>query len=56
MTRKDWIRRGAGVLVGAAGAYLWFYFLGCATGGCSLRADPMLATGVGAVVGAMLVW
>lgn len=42
---------------GAAGAvlgYLYYYFVGCATGACPITANPVSATVYGLVLGLLL--
>ncbi len=43
-----------GVLVGAIGGYLYYYFVGCAGGSCAITANPMSSTAYGAVMGGLL--
>lgn len=48
------LRTIAGILAGAAGGYLYYYFVGCASGSCAITSDPLNSTLYGAVMGALL--
>ncbi|HOG00152.1 MAG TPA: DUF6132 family protein [Clostridia bacterium] len=38
-------------LLGAAGGYLYYRFVGCATGACPITSDPFVSTLYGGVLG-----
>ncbi|RPH34871.1 hypothetical protein EHM92_07270 [bacterium] len=42
------------VLLGAAGGYAYYYFVGCTTGTCPITSNPYISTGYGAVLGFVL--
>ncbi len=42
------------VLLGAAGGYAYYHFVGCASGTCPITSNPYISTGYGAVVGFVL--
>ena len=44
----------AGVIVGAIGGYLYYYFVGCASGTCAITSKPLNSTIYGAVLGGLL--
>ncbi len=44
----------AGVL-GAAGGFAYYYFVGCASGTCPITSNPLISTAYGALVGLLLV-
>ncbi len=44
----------AGVL-GAAGGFAYYYFIGCASGTCPITSNPFISTAYGALVGLLLV-
>ena len=43
-----------GVLVGAIGGYLYYHFVGCASGTCAITSKPLNSTLYGAMMGALL--
>ncbi|HNQ82715.1 MAG TPA: DUF6132 family protein [Bacteroidales bacterium] len=44
----------AGILTGAIGGYLYYYFVGCRTGTCPLTSNPWLTVVWGATVGYLI--
>lgn len=55
---KKWATRNwlylAGALVGAAGGYAYYHFIGCASGTCAITSKPFNSTIYFAVMGALL--
>lgn len=43
-----------GLIVGAIGGYLYYYFVGCANGTCSITSKPVNSTLYGAMMGGLL--
>ena len=43
----------AGVLIGAIGGYLYYTFVGCASGTCAITSSPIMSTLYGAVMGGL---
>lgn len=43
-----------GVIVGAIGGFLYFYFVGCASGTCAITSKPLNSTLYGAMMGGLL--
>jgi hypothetical protein len=43
-----------GAVIGAAGAYLYYLFVGCATGTCPITSNPWLISLWGAVMGYLI--
>ena len=41
-------------LVGSAGGWLYYRYVGCATGACAITSSPWLSTGFGCVLGSLL--
>ena len=41
-------------LVGSAGGWLYYRYVGCATGTCAVMSSPWLSTGFGCVLGSLL--
>lgn len=44
----------AGVLLGAVGGYLYYAFVGCASGTCAITSSPTISTLYGALMGGLL--
>ncbi len=42
------------VLLGAAGGYAYYHFVGCSTGTCPITSNPYIRTGYGALLGLVL--
>jgi hypothetical protein len=49
-----WLWRISPVLLGAAGGYLYYRFVGCKSGVCPITRNPWISTIYGAVIGALL--
>lgn len=43
-----------GVIIGAIGGYLYYHFVGCASGTCSITSKPVNSTLYGAMMGGLL--
>ncbi len=43
-----------GIAIGAIGGYLYYYFIGCASGTCAITSKPLNSTLYGAVMGSLL--
>jgi len=43
-----------GIIAGAIGGYLYYYFVGCASGTCAITSKPMNSTLYGAMMGGLL--
>ena len=43
-----------GIIVGAIGGYLYYHFVGCASGTCAITSKPLNSTLYGAMMGALL--
>ncbi len=44
-----------GVIAGAATGYLYYYFVGCASGTCAITSKPLNSSMYGAMMGGLLV-
>ena len=42
-----------GILMGALGGYLYFYFVGCDSGTCAITSKPINSTLYGALMGGL---
>lgn len=54
MTKKAIIITGIGIVVGAIAGYLYYYYIGCASGTCSITSKPLNSSLYGAVMGGLL--
>lgn len=43
-----------GALLGAAGGFAYYYFVGCSTGTCPIKSNPYTMTAYGALMGYLL--
>ena len=42
-----------GIIIGAAGGFAYYYFVGCASGTCSISSSPINSTMYGALLGGL---
>ena len=54
MTKKAYILTGIGVIVGAISGYLYYKYVGCASGTCRITSKPINSTLYFALVGGLL--
>ncbi len=52
---KKWMIWVVGIVIGAAGGYLYWYHIGCVSGSCAITSSPVNSTLYGAVMGGLLV-
>ncbi len=52
MAAALWKRIGI-VTLGGVGGFLYYYFIGCASGTCPITSNPYVSTGYGAMMGAI---
>ncbi len=50
---KHWLKI-AGVLTGVLGGYLYYYYIGCVTGTCSITSNPYKMMFFGAIFGYLI--
>jgi len=43
-----------GILIGAVAGYLYYHFIGCASGSCAITSKPLNSMLYGALMGAVL--
>lgn len=43
-----------GIIAGAIGGYLYYYFVGCSNGTCAITSKPLNSTLYGAIFGGLL--
>ncbi|MBP6231414.1 MAG: hypothetical protein KA397_07180 [Paludibacteraceae bacterium] len=55
---KQWVKQNIlyiiGSIVGAIGGYIYWYFIGCDSGGCPITSSPYNSVIWGAIMGALL--
>ncbi|WP_269242839.1 DUF6132 family protein [Flavobacterium limnophilum] len=54
MTKKAIMITGIGIVVGAIAGYLYYYYVGCASGTCSITSKPLNSSLYGALMGGLL--
>lgn len=54
MYKKGIIITGIGIVVGAIMGYLYFFYVGCASGTCAITSKPLNSTLYGALMGGLL--
>ena len=54
MTKKAIIITGIGIIVGAIVGFLYYFYVGCASGTCAITSKPINSTLYGAITGGLL--
>jgi hypothetical protein len=54
MTRKAIVITSIGITIGAIAGYLYYHFVGCASGSCVITSKPINATLYGGLLGGLL--
>jgi uncharacterized membrane protein YedE/YeeE len=54
MTKNAILITGIGVVVGAIAGYLYYYYVGCASGSCAITSKPLNSTLYGAAMGGLV--
>jgi hypothetical protein len=54
MTRKSIIITSIGIILGAISGYLYYHFVGCASGSCAITSKPVNSTLYGGLMGGLL--
>jgi hypothetical protein len=54
MTKKAIGIMALGILMGGIAGYLYYYFVGCASGSCAITSRPLNSTLYGGVMGGLL--
>lgn len=52
---KNWMIWGLGIVIGAVSGYLYWYFVGCASGSCAITSSPVNSTLYGGLMGGLVV-
>ncbi len=53
MSKQRLIIIGAGVLLGALAGYLYYFYIGCASGSCAITSKPVNSTVYGMLMGGL---
>ena len=54
MTKKAIGIMALGILIGGIAGYLYYYFVGCASGSCAITSRPLNSTLYGGLMGGLL--
>lgn len=54
MNKKGILITGVGIAIGAIAGYLYYHFVGCATGSCNITSNPLNATLYGSLMGGLV--
>ena len=54
MTKKAILITGIGIVVGAIAGYLYYFYVGCVTGSCTITSKPLNSTLYGALMGGLV--
>ena len=54
MNKKTIIITGIGVVVGAIAGYVYYFYIGCASGTCAITSKPLNSTLYGGLMGGLL--
>jgi hypothetical protein len=54
MTRKAIIITSIGIVVGGIAGYLYYHFVGCASGSCAITSKPVNSSLYGSLLGGLL--
>ncbi|WP_396184734.1 DUF6132 family protein [Flavobacterium sp.] len=54
MTKKAIIITGIGIIVGAIAGFLYYFYVGCASGTCAITSKPFNSTLYGALMGGLV--
>jgi len=54
MNKKAILITGIGVVVGAVAGYLYYFYVGCASGTCAITSKPLNSTLYGGLMGGLI--
>ncbi len=52
--RPLWQRRAVFGIIGAAGGFAYYHYIGCSTGTCPITGNPFLSTAYGVLIGILI--
>ena len=53
---KRYIKMLSGLGGGALLGFLYYYYIGCASGSCAITSNPYISTAYGALMGLVFMW
>ena len=53
MTKKGYLITGIGVVIGLVSGYIYYYYVGCASGTCTITSKPSNCTLYGGLMGGL---
>ncbi|MCF7825050.1 MAG: DUF6132 family protein [Candidatus Marinimicrobia bacterium] len=53
---KRYTKMLSGLAIGAVLGYLYYYYIGCASGTCAITSNPYISTAYGAMMGLVFMW
>jgi len=56
MMNKRYMKMLSGLALGAVLGYLYYYYIGCASGSCAITSNPFISTAYGAMMGLVFMW
>ncbi len=54
MNLKMYYRKMIGIVLGAAGGYAYYHYVGCLSGHCPISSNPWISTTYGALMGYLI--
>lgn len=54
MTKKAMLITGLGIIIGTIAGYLYYYYVGCASGTCAITSKPLNSSLYGGLMGGLL--
>jgi hypothetical protein len=54
MTKKAILITSIGIIIGGIAGYLYYHFVGCASGSCAITSKPVNSTLYGSLLGGLL--
>lgn len=52
---RKWIVWSSGIVIGAVGGYLYWYYVGCVSGTCAITSSPVNSSLYGGLMGFLIV-
>lgn len=55
MMSRNWMYWVLGIVVGAVGGYLYWYYVGCVSGSCAITSSPVNSSLYGGLLGGLFI-